>query len=565
MLWDRARLSRWFYRFTAVHFVITSLTGVVLYFRPGNGRPGWYSDNAKEWLVMIHNGEWLSYTLFGRSVFSGLLIGSVLAMALIGFSTKGMRRQLGGARLRHAWVALIALFTACNGSNELSQLKNPDSGAASCTQCTTTSECGSGESCAQFGGDSFCVKDCNPGMCASGEACVPLSTQEGQQAEVCVSTVHPCGDPNMQPTGSDGGAPGSDATTSNACGSLIPPDMAAGCNSCSSGRHTCAANGCYGGWYCNSDTNRCQAAPGSCGGSTDGGVPIPDGGFSFPDASNLPPGAIGPNGGTIPQLTFAIVGDTRPPSPDDTRAYPTTVISKIWQDVQAENPRPAFAVTTGDYMFAYASGGEATPQLAAYAQARSAFENIVFPAMGNHECTGATNSNCGEGGTHSNNYDAFLAHVLQPIGKSDPYYSVNINAMDGSWSAKFVFVAANAWGPTQDSWLRTTMAQQTTYTFVLRHERSSVTEAPGVSPSNQIIAQFPYTMLIVGHTHTYQRLSTREVVVGNGGAPLTSGTNYGYVTVQQRTDGAIQFVSKDYQSGAVIDSFAVTPNGMPAP
>jgi hypothetical protein len=109
------------------------------------------------------------------------------------------------------------------------------------------------------------------------------------------------------------------------------------------------------------------------------------------------------------------------------------------------------------------------------------------------------------------------------------------------------------------------MAQQTTYTFVIRHERSSVTDAPGVSPSNQTISQFPYTMLIVGHTHTYQRLSAREVVVGNGGAPVTGGVNYGYVIAEQRTDGAIQFTSKDYATGATVDSFAVKPDGTTAP
>jgi hypothetical protein len=271
-------------------------------------------------------------------------------------------------------------------------------------------------------------------------------------------------------------------------------------------------------------------------------------------------GPVGNNGGAVDSLNFAIVGDTRPAGIDDTNGYPVQVITQIWQDIENENPRPPFAVTTGDYMFARPSGSESTPQLQMYLTARANFSNIVFPTMGNHECTGATASNCGEGGTQSTNFDTYVQHMLQPIGQSNPYYAIQIHSTTGAWSAKFVFVAANAWGPTQAAWLQQAMAQQTTYTFVVRHERASVTEAPGVSPSNQIIAMYPYTMLIVGHTHTYE-LQGREVIVGNGGAPLTGGVNYGYVLAQQRADGAMQFTAKDYKTGAAFQAFAVKADG----
>src|SRR5262249_13460490 len=138
-------------------------------------------------------------------------------------------------------------------------------------------------------------------------------------------------------------------------------------------------------------------------------------------------------------------------------------------------------------------------------------------------------------------YNAYLQKVLNPIGISNPYYSILVQPSNKAWSAKFVFIAANAWTSAQSSWLTSVMSQPTTYTFVVRHESSQATTAPGVSPSATIIAKYPYTMLIVGHTHSYKRLSTREVIVGNGGAPLTSGSNYGYDLVTQRADGAMVF------------------------
>jgi hypothetical protein len=463
-----------------------------------------------------------------------------------------------------------------------------------CVPCASSTECMSGWSCAQFGGDSYCAPMCAAGQCSSSaRSCATLSSVEGDQQDVCVPTQQVCGDPAQQPFARrhrDAGVSPPDANVppppdaGGSCGALIPPDAPAGCSSCSSGGHTCQANGCYGGWWCNSDTNRCQAPPQSCG-SADAGAPdlgpVDTGAgdaqpidTGAPDAAPLDAGAsdaqttadagssgtIGPQGGTLDRLSFAIVGDTRPPAIDDTSGYPSAVAQQIWRDVQQENPRPAFAVTTGDYMFARATGNQAMPQLDLYLSARALFSNIVFPAMGNHECTGATNSNC-TGSGQSNNYDAYMQRMLQPLGQTLPYYAIDIGASDGSWTAKFVFIAANAWDSAQQSWLDNVLSQSTTYTFVLRHERSSVTTPPGVSPSNQILAQHPYTMLIVGHTHTYSTYSSREVVVGNGGAPLTGGVNYGYVVAAQRADGAIVFTEKDYSSLSINDTFVVRPDG----
>ena len=81
------------------------------------------------------------------------------------------------------------------------------------------------------------------------------------------------------------------------------------------------------------------------------------------------------------------------------------------------------------------------------------------------------------------------------------------------------------------------------------------------------MARHPYTLSVVGHTHTYQHFGGREVVIGNGGAPLTGSKNYGFGIFNQRTDGAIQVDMIDYESGAADSAFrfAVHPDGTPAP
>src|SRR6185312_12473259 len=95
---------------------------------------------------------------------------------------------------------------------------------------------------------------------------------------------------------------------------------------------------------------------------------------------------------------FAVVGDTRPANVDDTAGYPTAIVQTIFGDVAADPAQPRFAVTTGDYMFATVDGGQVDPQLDAYLGARAAYNGVVYPAMGNHECNGYTDSNCGPSG-----------------------------------------------------------------------------------------------------------------------------------------------------------------------
>jgi hypothetical protein len=272
----------------------------------------------------------------------------------------------------------------------------------------------------------------------------------------------------------------------------------------------------------------------------------------------------GNGGGKLAELRFAVVGDTRPANLDDTAHYPTDIVGAIWTAVEAEAPAPAFAVTTGDYMFAATTTHEQGPQLDLYLGARAAYHGVVYPALGNHECDGYTRSNCGPGGVDGSppNYTTYMERMVAPIGEDRPYFTERFAALDGSWTAKFVFIAANAWTPDQATWLERALSEPTTYTFVVRHEPHDADTAPGVGPSTHIIAAHPLTLLIVGHSHTYRHIPAwREIIVGNGGAPLTSSVNYGYVIIARNPDGTIATTAYDYQTHDVIDQFAVTANG----
>lgn len=269
---------------------------------------------------------------------------------------------------------------------------------------------------------------------------------------------------------------------------------------------------------------------------------------------------------TEANLTFAIIGDTRPAVINDTAGYPTAVIKTIFRSLEALNPRPGFAVATGDYQFSSNGSTETASQLDKYIAARASFSNPEYPAMGNHECTGATKSNCGPGTVDGSTsiYKTYMSKMLAPLGITTPYYSLLVTSPNKAWSAKVVLIAANAWTSAQATWLANILSQPSTYTFIVRHESSGANTAPGVTPSESIIAAHPYTMLIVGHTHTYKRVSQKEVLLGNGGAPLTTGTAFGYGVVSRRSDGAIQFTISNYATHAVIDSFAVNADGSAA-
>ncbi|MGZ3427664.1 MAG: metallophosphoesterase, partial [Polyangia bacterium] len=209
-----------------------------------------------------------------------------------------------------------------------------------------------------------------------------------------------------------------------------------------------------------------------------------------------------------------------------------------------------------DYMFA-SSSSAVNAQVQLFLEARAKFDGPVYLDLGNHECNGYTNSNC-PNGDETPNVQAFMAQ-LAPSGATMPYYRIDVPAAHGT--AKLLFVAANAWSATQQSWLQQQLAQPTTYTFVIRHEPSSASTAPGVSPSESLIKASSYTLELNGHTHEYKHVDTKHVISGNAGAPLQSGGFYGVLIVEEQDDGNITATEIDEASGQAVDSWTVTPTG----
>jgi hypothetical protein len=434
--------------------------------------------------------------------------------------------------------------------------------AGACTACLTSNDCAGG-ACVQFATDSICADKCEAdGGCDDpGELCVHATAFDGQDIETCLPASGTCGPVEGcgtcaagtscdYLTGScvavppDAGVPTPDG---GRCGSLVSPSTAACCHSCTVGVGDCQANGCYGGWWCdaaNQPSCWCRRPPTTC--DYDAGVI---------DAGPVE-GSVGREGGAVSRLYFAVVGDTRPANLDDTAGYPSAVISKIYADIEALSPRPQFVIATGDYLFATPSGTQGSAQLTKYVGATRQFTGPVFAAMGNCECTGYTSSNCA-GAASNNNYAAFLSSLVTPLGKSEPYYVFRVSALDGSWSAKFVVLACNAWDAAQRAWFQTQMSSPTTYTFVVRHEPSGSSSAPCILESNQTLQQYPYEMLIVGHSHAYSaNPGTRQLLVGNGGAP--SSATFGFAVVEQVATG-FRVTGYDWATSAPVSSALFLP------
>jgi hypothetical protein len=198
-----------------------------------------------------------------------------------------------------------------------------------------------------------------------------------------------------------------------------------------------------------------------------------------------------------------------------------------------------------------------TAQVALFNQAKANFTaGPVYVTMGNHECTGYTDSNC-PNLNETPNVQAFMK--LVPSGVTTPYYRVNFDTPNGK--AKLVFIAANAWSTAQQTWLQVQLADPTAYTFVVRHEPSTSPGVPtGVTASESIVTSHPYTLELLGHTHEYRREDTQHVISGNAGAPLSSG-NYGLLIIEQGSDGNITVSEIDEATGQATDTWKVTPTG----
>jgi hypothetical protein len=304
---------------------------------------------------------------------------------------------------------------------------------------------------------------------------------------------------------------------------------------------------CFGCSRSNPDIAGTDGGGGSGGGGV-GGV----GGNGVPDMA-AGGGGGGSGGGSL--MRFAVFGDCRPPLPEQTTGYPTMIVTGIFARAEAEGAQ--FVIGTGDYMNAFTQTA-VDAQVNLFLGARASFKGPVYLTMGNHECMTTTTGNC-PNANETPNAQVYMSK-LAPAGVTKPYFRVDLPTPLGS--AKLVYIAANAWSTEQGDWLKAQLADPTHYTFVMRHEASNDQSAPGVGPSDTLMMAAPLTVGFFGHTHVYQRIDPSHVIAGNGGAPLDSGTQYGFVLVEQRADGNLNLTAIDQATGNPIDGWAVTSTGM---
>ena len=127
----------------------------------------------------------------------------------------------------------------------------PCASAANCAgaACILVSPNGTTQS-----GNLYCATLCPIGSeCDSNETCSAATTSDGTNTRACAPMAGTC-PTAVEPSATDG-AP------LDRCGVLTSPDVPSTCRSC---RYDCQPNGCYAGWWCNTEKLRCERPPKNC-------------------------------------------------------------------------------------------------------------------------------------------------------------------------------------------------------------------------------------------------------------------------------------------------------------
>jgi hypothetical protein len=190
--------------------------------------------------------------------------------------------------------------------------------------------------------------------------------------------------------------------------------------------------------------------------------------------------------------------------------------------------------------------------MAYYMDAVAQGPSTFWMTMGNHECGG---SNCPVGGAHDANFAAYLTALQRP----KPYYWNDVATSLGL--ARFVVVADDSWDRPQAQWLQSVLTEadaRAKYTILARHHPVQGSRA-GRSEILEILRQHRLTLILTAHSHEYAHDAAswdgRSVVVGLGGA----GSQWGFGTVLQRTDGHLEFVRRDASGNPVGTTWSVSP------
>ena len=126
--------------------------------------------------------------------------------------------------------------------------------SADCEPCTFDKDCHPAAACGQFSADTYCATLCPRGdECGPTQLCAAVLTFADASVRACLPKTGVC--PIAEgPASLDGGA-------LTRCGSLVGPTVGAPCRSCTPGSGDCQANGCYGGWWCDTTTKDCARPP----------------------------------------------------------------------------------------------------------------------------------------------------------------------------------------------------------------------------------------------------------------------------------------------------------------
>lgn len=127
--------------------------------------------------------------------------------------------------------------------------------SAACEPCASAADCAASARCVELGGHLYCATSCaDAGACGGGERCRSAVAATGESVASCIPDSNACASV-ASPPASDGGVLAE-------CGDLVGPGVVADCKGCD---YDCQRNGCYGGWWCNRTTRRCQRPPKTCG------------------------------------------------------------------------------------------------------------------------------------------------------------------------------------------------------------------------------------------------------------------------------------------------------------
>jgi hypothetical protein len=166
-----------------------------------------------------------------------------------------------------AGLGACAAFTGCStdvnlgGTSDAGVTDVPLSPAEFgdlCEPCSSAQTCPVGATCVQIAGsNTFCATACPRATeCDSDDTCALVSTGVGDEVRACVPKSGSCAPAKPPETET--------STPLEHCGNLEGPNIKAACTSCDKDDTFCQLNGCYGGWWCNTMTKRCQKPPVSC-------------------------------------------------------------------------------------------------------------------------------------------------------------------------------------------------------------------------------------------------------------------------------------------------------------